>query len=226
MTKEPVNFYIDGYNLYRGIKESPTLYPYYLWLNLSELCTNLVDKKDEVVKTIRYFTAFPLRDTPEKGERRLRHETFVNAARAFDCRVEPSLGEMKKVTRQCEAINGCGLQFEKTVEKQTDVALGSTMVADIYSGQCRHVYVITGDSDVVPALRLVRLYKEHYVRIRFWFPPNRDGHTDEIKSNCDSWNTLDETTIMLRQLPLDVNTPSGGILSKPFRWRTPPRANT
>jgi hypothetical protein len=42
---------------------------------------------------------------------------------------------------------------------------------------------------------------------------------EEITSYCDSWNTLDEQMIMLRQLPLEVKLPSGGVFAKPEKWR-------
>jgi hypothetical protein len=108
MPRQEVIFYIDGYNLYRGIKESKILYPFYLWLNISQLCTNLVDKKTEVVKKIRYFSALPIGTSRQDQEKLHRHRTYMGAIKAVDQRVDDALGLMKFIDATCEAVGGCG----------------------------------------------------------------------------------------------------------------------
>jgi uncharacterized LabA/DUF88 family protein len=220
MPKSPVNVYIDGYNLYRGIKDSPRLYPYYLWLDIAQLCTNLVNKRDEVVRSIKFFTAYPIGGSQDNQEKLFRHKTYMGAIQAKDTRVEVRLGIMQPRPYVCEVPKidgGCQLTFRRFIEKQTDVGIGATMVADVLSNECSSVYIISGDSDLVPACRIVRERRPD-VKIRFWFPPKRGTFTDELKDNSDSWNVIDDQEIMLRQLPFIVRLPSGATFQKPKKW--------
>lgn len=57
--KEKVVIYIDGLNLYNGLKES-NLKKYY-WLNLESLGKKLI-KPDQTIVKIKYFTSMIYRD--------------------------------------------------------------------------------------------------------------------------------------------------------------------
>ena len=58
--KKTVTVYIDGFNLYHGLKSQYK--NKYLWLNLLELSKKLIRSPQELVK-VKYFTSLTLRHT-------------------------------------------------------------------------------------------------------------------------------------------------------------------
>jgi len=216
-------FYIDGYNLYRGIKDCDILYPFYLWLDLGKLCNGLVDKLKENLIAINYFTAYPIGNFPDDEQKKDAHKTYVSALKVSDTRFNPVIGTMAFSEVKCRAKMGCGIVFQRPVEKKSDVSLGVSIVADALNKEIDSFYIVSGDRDVVPALETSRKYRKNDIRITACFPPMRDKDTTEIRSHCDSFSTIEESSIMLCQLPLDIPTKGGGHLYKPRRWDKPPR---
>ena len=70
-----VSVYVDGFNLYYGLKSKG--WRRYYWLNLRRLAENLL-KPGQRLTLIRYFTArvFPNADDPEQHERQ---KTYLEA---------------------------------------------------------------------------------------------------------------------------------------------------
>ncbi len=57
--------YIDGFNLYFGMKDKG--WRRYYWLNLQKLCKNLLKSNQKLITT-KYFTA-RITDPPDKQKR-------------------------------------------------------------------------------------------------------------------------------------------------------------
>jgi hypothetical protein len=66
-------FYIDGFNLYFGLKDKG--WRKYYWLNLQDRCSRLTRPNQELIK-VRYFTA---RISGPDNDKRLRQKAYLQA---------------------------------------------------------------------------------------------------------------------------------------------------
>lgn len=83
MKHKRIIFYIDGFNLYFGLKERG--WKKYYWLNLQEMCSRLLRPQQELVK-IRYFTTYINQADEDKRQRQL---TYLEALET--CRVSAKI---------------------------------------------------------------------------------------------------------------------------------------
>jgi 6-hydroxy-3-succinoylpyridine 3-monooxygenase len=138
--------YIDGFNLYYGaVKNTP-----WKWLNIEKYFTLLRDKDD--IKTIKYFTA---RIT---GSHKPNQEAFIKALLTLNTiQIIYGLFKFKKV--KC-LVKNCTYSGTKTFnvpeEKRTDVNIAAHMLEDAFYNRCDKLILVTGDSDLVPAVKAVK----------------------------------------------------------------------
>lgn len=140
--------YIDGFNLYyAAVRETPAL----KWLGLARYCSYLRPNDDLVA--VRYFSAMV--DGPTKPNQ----EAYLRAL-ATTPLVQIVLGKFKQKRVKC-GITACtwaGSKFYNVPEeKRTDVNVAIFMLDDAYQNLCDNFVVISGDSDLVPALNRVKL---------------------------------------------------------------------
>jgi uncharacterized LabA/DUF88 family protein len=79
--------------------------------------------------------------------------------------------------------------------------------------------LVSGDSDLVPALKMVKSFcpeKEIIVYVPATNPIR--GAAVEIRSAADKERTLPNALLSKCQLPLSVPDGSGGIIKKPESW--------
>ena len=141
--------YVDGFNLYYGVlKNSP-----HKWLNLERFFTLL--RQGDDVRAIKYFTA-----RVEPGGHRVRQDALLKALETLPL-VETIFGRFKKRQVTC-VCPGCAHTannrrvFRVPEEKRTDVNIAIHMLDDAYQGRCDRQVLVSGDSDLVPAIRMVR----------------------------------------------------------------------
>jgi len=201
------NFYIDGYNLYCGLKQAG-LYPF-IWLNLDWLCRLLVERARETLSSVTYFTALPEHD-PGKAER---HRVFLSALRAAAPSLEIVLGDFKTTTRRCSQ---CGREFRHWEEKRTDVAIAVRVTADAFEDRFDCAYLMSADSDLVPAISTLK-GRFPSKKIGAWFPPGR--HSNDIRKSSDFASTIPDRLVRRCQLPDPVTLPDGRLILKPDKWR-------
>lgn len=140
--------YIDGFNLYYGaVRATPTL----KWLDLDRFCRYLRPHDD--LRTIRYFSAMV--DGPTKANQ----EAYLRALSTTPS-VEIILGKFKRKRVRC-GVTSCTWTGDKLYqipqEKRTDVNIAIFMLDDAYRDACDHLILFSGDSDLVPALNMVKL---------------------------------------------------------------------
>jgi len=139
--------YIDGFNLYFGtLAQSP-----YRWLDLDRFARFLRPSDD--VRKIKYFTAMVV------GPTQPNQEAYLKALSTRPS-VEVILGNFKKKTVECSNARCPGRprnirRFKTLEEKRTDVNIALHMLDDMYQGNCERLVLISGDSDLVPAIDLV-----------------------------------------------------------------------
>jgi uncharacterized LabA/DUF88 family protein len=197
-------FYIDGFNLYHGIKEDSKAREY-KWLNLWSLAESRLMPGHEL-KRVLYFTSLP---DWNQGKRR-RHESYMAALRSVG--VEVVLSRFQRDEQLC--YGHCGQLFYKYVEKMTDVRIATTMIRDAVLDQTDWVYLVSGDADQVPAIHILREVAPTK-RVRVIFPPRR--HTAELENVADAFTSLTHKILKHHLLP-DQITAGRHIIQKPATW--------
>lgn len=196
--------YIDGFNLYYGIRSEGRRY---LWLDLVALVEKLLKPGQQLV-AVRYFTARVRNDPPAEQ----RQETYLNALSAHSSILDVRQGRFQQKAVTCRSCGAARIQYE---EKETDVSLAVTLVGDGARGLYDVALLISADSDMVPAIREVKLLVPG-VRVVGALPPNR--HSGALKEACDVTFTIGTAKIRQSQLPDSVSA-GGSVFTRPGYWK-------
>jgi len=202
--------YIDGFNFYYGAVQST---PALKWLDLARYCGYLRPHDD--LRAIRYFSAMVTGRTKPNQEAYLR-------ALATTPIVEIVLGKFKKKRVTCD-VPLCTWAGDRVYyvpeEKRTDVNIGIFMLDDAYRNACDHLILFSGDSDLVPALNMIKL-RFPGKKITVYVPsrnPKR-GAAVEIRSAADVNRTLPLNFLGKAQFPEKIPDGSGGFVTRPLDW--------
>lgn len=203
--------YVDGFNLYYGaVRGTP-----YKWLDLQRFFT-LIRQHDDI-RAIKYFTAWVMGPT-------LPNQQAFLAALATRPLVQPVLGNFKQKRVKC-AFAQCAMPgqpprfFDVYEEKRTDVNIAVYMLDDAYQDACDNFVLVSGDSDLVPAVKMIR-HRFPHKRIIVYVPaqvPQR-GAAVELRTSAHTHRLLPLNLLQHAQLPTQVPDGSGGFISKPAAW--------
>lgn len=179
--KRKVIAFIDGYNLYYGLlKDNPQL----KWLNVNKLIKMMFPHYDVV--QVKYFTA----EVPNGEDRHERQSTYWKALSQSSVKIIK--GRLEERYKECTAkqCTFTGLRrYPIPVEKRTDVNIALHIVTDARVMKPDAICIISGDTDLIPAMEMVTKY---YKCQRFIFIPCAAGilkyrRVDEFKQ-C-RWTT-------------------------------------
>lgn len=217
--------YIDGFNFYYGtLAQSP-----YRWLDLELVAHRL--RPGETIHRVKYFTAMVT------GSTRGNQEAYLKALSTKPS-VEIVMGNFKKKTVECSNANCPGQSrkrrfFKTQEEKRTDVNIALHMLDDIYQGVCSRIVLISGDSDLVPAIELVTA-RLSSVKVNVYIPVPIHAQTGDRERSYKKELRIVSTTVkefpaqLLPHclLPNPVILPNGSIVPMPAGWDAPkgPRA--
>lgn len=205
--------YVDGYNVYYGLLSKG--WKRFYWLDLRALFTTLLLPGDELA-TVKYFTATGR--GPQDSNRR---QAIYLGALSSSGGVEVIKGRFAKRTRRHCSYCGnylqclqCGRSDRRNQEKMTDVALGVNLVADAYEGLYDKAFVMTGDSDLIPAVKHVvgRLGK----RVVVTPPPGR--RSDQLNEAASGVAYFSVGAFRRSQLPEVVAGSGGREYRRPAEW--------
>jgi hypothetical protein len=209
--------YIDGFNLYFGLRE--TGWRRYYWLNIQALMQSLL-KPDQVLVDTKYFTArisgARPGDSPDQaGEReakRRRQCDFLDALGTLsDFHVFE--GHYLEKTIKCFHCSRCWVKPE---EKMTDVQIATELLADAFGNSFDTALLISGDSDLVPPVRSIRrLFPNKRVIVAF--PPSRTS--EQLRRYASAAFVIGEAKLRQSQFPDEVAKADGYVLHRPARWR-------
>jgi len=208
--KPRVIVYIDGFNLYYGaVRDTPSL----KWLDLERFCRHLRPHDD--LRLVRYFSALI------DGRTKANQEAYLRAL-ATTPLVEITLGKFKKKTVSC-GVAPCTWIGNKLYgtqeEKRTDVNIAIFMLDDAYQDMCDHFVLFSGDSDLVPALNMVRLrFPKKIITV---YVPSRNpvrGAAVEIRTAAHNNRTLPLNLLAKSQFPNQVADGTGGFIMRPATW--------
>ena len=159
---ERVIAYIDGFNLYFGLRDADL--ECYKWLNIIDLSTKLLKPHQPLIHT-KYFTS----RISSPAEKVARQSTYLDAITTLQ-NISIVYG---KYTRDKEIECAyCGSTTSHAQEKMTDVNIAVAILEDAYQDAFDTALLISGDSDLCPPLRTIRrLFPRK--RIIVAFPPAR-----------------------------------------------------
>lgn len=202
---ERVIAYIDGFNLYFGLKSKG--WQRYYWLNLRKLVLNILKPEQKLVLT-KYFTA---RVSLPPDEQK-RQATFIEALETLkDFKI--FYGKYQINPRECQR---CHFKDFVPNEKMTDVYIAVELLTDAYQDLYDTALLISADSDLTPPINaLKRLFPTKRVIIAF--PPNRTSQ--ELKIVASGYFTIGRRNIAKSLFPIEVKKPNGFVLKCPDRWR-------
>lgn len=209
----PVIAYIDGYNLYNGLKEKG--WNYYYWLDLRKLSLNLINllrkqrfiDGDYILQDVKYFTS-KVRGNPKRHQKQ---KIYLEALETHS-KIYPYYGDSRFHLETCD---NCGCKRQVPEEKITDVYLSTEMVADAFNDKYDIALLVSGDIDQVPTIEVVK--KNHHAKkIVSVFPPMRTNDNLAALSHRKLHITDDELKNSL--LPDEIVKPNGIVLKRPTEW--------
>jgi uncharacterized LabA/DUF88 family protein len=199
-----VKFYIDGFNLYFGMKESG--WQRYYWLDVYKLAEILLPT-NSLLLNVNYFTS---RVTDSTGKRK-RQGDYLEALATTKTQI--IYGEYRAEPYTCYY---CVQERQIFKEKMTDVNIAVEMMADAFADTFDIAVLISGDSDLTPPTAKIRqLFPEKEIHVGF--PPKRKSR-DLVNA---AFRTFDIARMQLRdsQFPDEVTKADGYVLHRPDKWK-------
>jgi uncharacterized LabA/DUF88 family protein len=217
--------YIDGFNFYNGkLRGTP-----YKWLNLLTFCQTLLP--NDQIDRVKYFTAQvdPRANDPDQPYRQM---TYWRALRTLGCvdiieghfltkatkmPMAASVQQIKEMAHSGKDVSGVKpLMFEvvRSEEKGTDVNLATHLVHDAHMSRFEAAAIISNDSDLVEAVRIV---KEEVGKIVGVFTPHPERPSAELKKTASFFREI-QTKHLRNCLFPDPITDAKGTFHKPTGW--------
>ena len=197
--------YIDGFNLYFGLKADHGRR--YLWLDLQAMAESLLEPGQEL-RAVQYFTA-RVRDDPEAARRQ---STYLDALASHSPKVRRIEGRFQGKSRNCRSCGATWLSYE---EKETDVNIAIALIEDAVLDAYDTALLVSGDSDLRPAVAAVKRMRPE-TRIVAAFPPRRNSA--DLKNAVDAYTRIGRDKIRKAQLPPKIITSEGITLVRPPYW--------
>lgn len=201
--KERVVVYVDGFNLYFGIKDAGL--SAYKWLDINKLVLNLLQPEQQLI-AINYFTS-RVNNNPDKQKRQA---TIIEAFESTGINI--FYGHYQSSSVECRV---CKSIWKTYNEKMTDVNISTQMIIDAYKDKYDMAMLISGDSDLVPPIRAIHENFNHK-RVFVAFPPKRFNNS--VAAVAKGNFTIGRKKIVDSQFPLEIVKKDGFILKKPIEW--------
>lgn len=197
--------YIDGFNLYYGLREKRWKWAY--WLNLKGLAASLLKPRQALVHT-HYFTAV----VKSPDDKRRRQALYLDALATLSA-LTIHYGHYLADTVTCRQ---CAHQYVTHHEKMTDVNIAVQLMTDAFQDRFDRAIVISADSDLVSPVRAVReLFPKKHVVVAF--PPERVS--SELKRHASGYVNISRNVLVKSLLPDSVVQANGHRLQRPPEWR-------
>lgn len=202
---EKVIAYIDGYNLYYGLRHQG--WKRFYWLNLQKLSEQFL-RSDQILVKTKYFTTI----VKQPDDKRLRQQVFLEALQTL-----PNLpifyGHFLSDQITCRK---CGHTYTTHHEKMTDVNISVELLRDAFEDHFDVAFLISADSDLVSPIRTVQQLfpKKKVISI---FPPGRSSLALQKVSRAVL--RIGHVELSKSLFPAQVNKAGGIILHRPKTWR-------
>lgn len=221
-----VTFLVDGFNLYHSASALQTVLardaakagntapiPSVKWLNLRSLLASYLPliSRDATLAEVHYFSAYAHFMEARKPGTVARHQNYV--ACLEDTGVVAWMGRFKEKPARCRA---CGSEWMRPEEKETDVAIATTLLELVCADRCDTAIIVSGDTDLAPALRAAKRI-DGRKRIGFLFPYQRKN--SELSALAPEMNfRLKKDRYLAHQLADPYVLANGTQIAKPAHW--------
>ena len=199
--------YIDGFNLYYGLKTKG--WRRYYWLNLKLLVENLLGPNEQLIVT-KYFTS-RISARPGRSDSPKRQATYIEALETLPD-FEIYYGHYLTHPITCR---NCGNTWDIPDEKMTDVNIAVHLLSDAFAGRLDKALLISGDGDLAGVINKVQAMNPPK-NITVAFPPGRFAAV--LEQAADSCFTIGRGKIAKSQFPKNVVKSDGYVLSRPESW--------
>lgn len=200
--------YVDGFNLHKRALKPLGMQ----WLDIRKYFGRLL--VNQTIVSIKYFTA-ELEGSERQGH--LRYLDFLNTLE----RVEIIPGKHQTQFLDCK-VNKCRFDGDKRYyffkEKRTDVNIAIHMVKDSLKDECDQIVLISGDSDLIPAIKMV---KDIGKKIVVYIPVEDDSKfndKDEMISASGNGKNLPVSSFSKCQFNATIPSKSGEPIEKHPSW--------
>jgi uncharacterized LabA/DUF88 family protein len=201
--------YIDGFNLYYGLRSKG--WRYFYWLDVRKMSRHMLKSHQTLVRT-KYFTS--IIDQPE--DKHDRQAVYLEAPGTLSD-LDIFLGHYLATSVTCKH---CGQTHRTHHEKMTDVNIAVEMMADAVLDKFDLALLVSADSDLVgPVHAVQRLFSAKRVVVAF--PPDRSSYA--LKQAAYGHTSIGRDGVSKSVFPDQVIKPDGFVLNRPDKWRWPPR---
>ena len=207
--------YIDGFNFYYGAVKDRQ----FKWLDFKKLLQHLLDLKHQII-AIKYFTAMVSgKIDPDQP---IRQKTYIRALRKFIPEISVYMGHFmshdvyKPIAYPIDKrLFGKNIKFAKIIkseEKGSDVNLAVHFLNDAWQDLYDCAVVISNDSDLSEALRLV---KDDHKKMIGLLTPWRYNPSRELLTYTNFKKIIRKGALSISQLPDAI---PGTTIHKPTLW--------
>jgi uncharacterized LabA/DUF88 family protein len=205
---ERVIAYVDGFNLYYGLREQG--WRRFYWLNIRRLIEGLLKPNQRLIST-KYFTSL-VSSTPSDPDKNRRQVAYLDALRTIpDFRI--IYGHYLHNTQKCRK---CGATWVVSDEKMTDVNIATEMMVDAFQDSLDTAIVVSADSDLSGPIEAVRrLFPAK--RVVVFFPPGRSSK--RLMQVAHGFVKIPRNKLAQSQFPEQVKAPAGVVIHRPPTWR-------
>ena len=206
------NVYIDGFNLYYGcVRGTP-----YRWLDLAQFCQALLPT--DSIHRIRYFTAL-VQSRPGHPQQQVHQQVYLRALRTIP-NLTIHLGQFRSHVVKlplAQPVPGQPrmVQVIKTEEKGSDVNLAIALLRDGYRQDFELAVIISNDSDLVKAVKLVR--KELRLPVGILNPHPKCKRSLDLSKAAKFVREVPVQALQASQFPSILHD-SSGTITKPHSW--------
>lgn len=202
---ERVVAYVDGFNLYFGLRDSKLQRCY--WLNIQVLAQNLL-LPDQELRYTKYFTA-RIAGPPAKQRRQ---NLFIEALETL-----PDFSiHYGKYQRNARICGHCGVSEDIPNEKMTDVNIAVELLTDAHQDAFDTALLISADSDLTAPVQAVhRLFPKKRVVIAF--PPSR--YSADLSKVAKAHFIIGAAKIRQSVFAPEVTKADGFVLKCPDSWK-------
>lgn len=201
---ERVIVYIDGFNLYFGMREADL--DDCRWLNLRKLVESILQPNQELV-AIKYFTS-RVSNSPDKQKRQTKYIEALETTK-----IKIIYGHYQDGNQECVR---CGHIWRTAKEKMTDVNIATHLIMDAYKDFYDAAMLISGDSDLVPPIRAVHENFQNK-RVFIAFPPKR--HNVSMSAVAKGSFIIGKKKLKDCQFDPEIKKEDGYILRIPEQWK-------
>lgn len=182
------------------------------WLDLKRLCASYLSQigGGAQLERIYYFSALATHLEAVKPDVTIRHRLYLECLEDAGVTVELSRFKIKDVT-----CPNCRRVFQRAEEKETDVAVACKLVEVLYRDECDTAVLVTGDTDIAPAVRTVSTLFP-LKRVCFAFPFGRKNK--ELAKLVTTSFRISKESYARYQFPDPLTLSSGKVVAKPKTW--------